>query len=72
MNVDEQAVRFIRNLVQLYFNNCDLSELSKKIKKEKISWIGTGAHETGNRTKGADGTTCLKCWEYHSVMVFLI
>ncbi|MGV8905887.1 MAG: diguanylate cyclase [Acetobacterium sp.] len=47
MNVDEQAIRFIRNLVQLYFKNCDLSELSKKIKKEKISWIGTGAHEIG-------------------------
>ena len=47
MNVDEQAIRFIRNLVQLYFNKCDLSELSKKFKKEKVSWIGTGVHEIG-------------------------
>jgi|GEM_PF-2728685 len=45
MNVDEQAVRFIKNLVQLYFNNLDPGELSKKFKKEKISWIGTGTHE---------------------------
>lgn len=45
MNVDEQAVRFIKNLVQLYFNSLDPGELSKKFKKEKISWIGNGAHE---------------------------
>lgn len=51
MNIDEQAIRFIRNLVQLYFNNCDLSELSRKFKKEKISWIGTGAHEIGMNFK---------------------
>ncbi|KNZ41821.1 diguanylate cyclase [Acetobacterium bakii] len=45
MKIDEQAIKFIKNLIQLYFSSCDFNEITKKINNGKISLVGTGSDE---------------------------